>query len=119
MPSVPPKGGRKHPQQEFLQSIQPIFYSFAGRFHGLEEHHFQSAWKKKGMGFGADVRRKSDHSVARFLTQVQPEDLLKYGSFPNSLAASVVSTLSELDEKALIRSSLEPRCHYQAVPEAL
>src|SRR5579884_2941614 len=108
--SVPPQGGRKHPQQEFLQvDTTNILFICGGAFVGLEAI-VEQRLNKKSIGFGADVRGKSEHRLGELLAQVQPEDLLKYGLIPEFVGRlPVIATLEELDEKALIRILTEPR----------
>ncbi|MBI5410687.1 MAG: ATP-dependent Clp protease ATP-binding subunit ClpX [Nitrospirae bacterium] len=108
--NVPPQGGRKHPHQEFIQvDTSNILFICGGAFVGLESI-VEQRLNKKAMGFGADVRGKSDSRPGEFLAQVQPEDLLKYGLIPEFVGRlPVVATLEELDEKALIRILTEPR----------
>ncbi len=110
MASVPPKGGRKHPQQEFLKvDTTNILFICGGAFSGLETiiGHRTGA---KGMGFGAEVRKHRDQKLGEVLTQVEPVDLLKYGLIPEFIGRlPVVATLSELDEESLIQILKEPK----------
>jgi ATP-dependent Clp protease ATP-binding subunit ClpX len=108
--NVPPQGGRKHPHQEFIQvDTSNILFICGGAFVGLESI-IEQRLNKKSMGFGADVRGRSDSRLGEFLAEVQPEDLLKYGLIPEFIGRlPVVATLEELDEKALIRILTEPR----------
>ncbi len=108
--SVPPKGGRKHPQQEFLQvDTTNILFVCGGAFVGLEEL-IRRRIGMKGMGFGADIRRKDERTVSELLAEVQPEDLLKFGMIPEFIGRlPVVATLEELDEPALVRILKEPK----------
>jgi ATP-dependent Clp protease ATP-binding subunit ClpX len=108
--SVPPKGGRKHPQQEFLQvDTTNILFVCGGAFVGLEEL-IRRRIGMKGMGFGADIRRKDERTVSELLAEVQPEDLLKFGMIPEFIGRlPVVATLEELDEAALVRILKEPK----------
>ena len=107
--SVPPKGGRKHPQQEFVQvDTTNILVICGGAFVGLEDV-IQRRIGGKSLGFGADVRskRKSDSSL---LAEVQPEDLLKFGMIPEFIGRlPVLATLEELDDQALMRILREPK----------
>ena len=110
MASVPPKGGRKHPQQEFLKvDTTNILFICGGAFAGLENIIGQRLGKKS-MGFGAEVRGKKDFKLGELLGQVGPADLLKYGLIPEFIGRlPVVATLEELDEEALIAILKEPK----------
>jgi ATP-dependent Clp protease ATP-binding subunit ClpX len=110
MASVPPKGGRKHPQQEFLKvDTTNILFICGGAFAGLEGIVGQRLGKKS-MGFGADVRSKKDYKLGELLGQAGPADLLKYGLIPEFIGRlPVVATLEELDEEALIAILKEPK----------
>ena len=108
--SVPPQGGRKHPQQEFLQvDTTNILFICGGAFAGLEK---LIAGRNKGsaIGFGADVQAEDDLSTGERLSEVEPEDLLKFGLIPEFVGRlPVLATLEDLDEKALVRILTEPR----------
>jgi ATP-dependent Clp protease ATP-binding subunit ClpX len=108
--SVPPKGGRKHPQQEFLQvDTTNILFICGGAFVGLDDI-VRRRIGMKGMGFGADIRRKDERSTSDLLREVQPEDLLKFGMIPEFIGRlPVIATLEELDEGALVRILREPK----------
>lgn len=108
--SVPPKGGRKHPQQEFLQvDTTNILFICGGAFVGLDDL-VRRRIGMKGMGFGADIRRKDDRSISDLLSDVQPEDLLKFGMIPEFIGRlPVIATLEELDEQSLVRILKEPK----------
>ena len=108
--SVPPKGGRKHPQQEFLQvDTTNILFICGGAFVGLEEI-IRRRIGVKGMGFGADIRRKDERSMSEVLAEVQTEDLLKFGLIPEFVGRlPMIATLQELDEGALVRILREPK----------
>ncbi len=109
--SVPPQGGRKHPQQEFLQvDTTNILFICGGAFAGLDKV-IRSRSDKGGIGFSADVKSKDGgKSVGEVLTAVEPEDLIKYGLIPEFVGRlPVVATLTELDESALVRILTEPR----------
>jgi ATP-dependent Clp protease ATP-binding subunit ClpX len=110
MASVPPKGGRKHPQQEFLKvDTTDILFICGGAFNGLEKI-VQSRINIKTMGFGADIKAKAEEQLGDVLAQVQPEDLLKFGLIPEFVGRlPVVATLEELNEEALIRILREPK----------
>jgi ATP-dependent Clp protease ATP-binding subunit ClpX len=109
--SVPPQGGRKHPQQEFLQvDTKNILFICGGAFSGLEKI-IQQRSESTGIGFGAEIRSKIKHTnVGKVLADVEPEDLVKYGLIPEFVGRlPVVATLEELDENALIKILTEPK----------
>ncbi len=111
MASVPPKGGRKHPQQEFVKvDTSNILFICGGAFNGLEKI-IQNRTGTKAMGFGADIRRKSEKKrLGETLEQVQPQDLLRFGLIPEFIGRlPVLATLDELSEQALIRILTEPK----------
>lgn len=109
--SVPPQGGRKHPQQEFLQvDTSNILFICGGAFAGLDRV-IRERSEKTGIGFGAPVHSKEDkQSVTEMLSKVEPEDLIKYGLIPEFVGRlPVVATLEELNLNALIRILTEPK----------
>lgn len=109
--SVPPQGGRKHPQQEFLQvDTSNILFICGGAFFGLEKI-IRDRSDKGGIGFSADVKSSdSKKSLGETFKEVEPEDLVKYGLIPEFVGRlPVAATLEELDEEALIRILTEPR----------
>jgi len=109
--SVPPQGGRKHPQQEFLQvDTSQILFICGGAFSGLEKV-IQSRSSASGIGFAAEVRSPRDEkNIGKLLKDVEPEDLVKYGLIPEFVGRlPVVATLEELDETALVRILVEPK----------
>ena len=109
--SVPPQGGRKHPQQEFLQvDTSQILFICGGAFSGLEKV-IQSRSAASGIGFSAKVRSLEDvRNIGKLLKDVEPEDLVKYGLIPEFVGRlPVVATLEELDEAALVRILIEPK----------
>jgi ATP-dependent Clp protease ATP-binding subunit ClpX len=108
--SVPPKGGRKHPQQEFLQvDTTNILFICGGAFVGLEDT-IRRRIGMNGMGFGADIRGRADRSVSDLLHDVQTEDLLKFGLIPEFVGRlPVIATLDELGEDDLVRILKEPK----------
>jgi ATP-dependent Clp protease ATP-binding subunit ClpX len=109
--SVPPQGGRKHPQQEFLQvDTSNILFLCGGAFAGLDKV-IRSRSEKGGIGFSAEVKSKDgDKSLGQVLCDVEPEDLIKYGLIPEFVGRlPVVATLEELDEDALIQILTEPK----------
>ncbi len=108
--SVPPKGGRKHPQQEFLQvDTTNILFVCGGAFSGLTEV-IEKRIGKSSMGFGAVISSKEKKDVGQLLSACQPEDLIKYGLIPEFIGRlPVTATLSELTEDALIRILTEPK----------
>ena len=109
--SVPPQGGRKHPQQEFLQvDTRNVLFICGGAFSGLEKV-IQQRSEKSGIGFGADIKSISkDARMSEFLPDLEPEDLIKYGLIPEFVGRMpVIATLEELDEAALITILTEPK----------
>ncbi|MBY0269310.1 MAG: ATP-dependent Clp protease ATP-binding subunit ClpX [Burkholderiales bacterium] len=109
--SVPPQGGRKHPNQEFVQvDTTNILFICGGAFGGLDKI-IRERSEKSGIGFGADVRSKdSRKDMAVVLRDVQPEDLIKYGLIPEFVGRlPVVATLAELDEAALMEILTQPK----------
>jgi len=109
--SVPPQGGRKHPQQEFLQvNTRNVLFICGGAFAGLEKV-IQERSEKSGIGFGADIKSKTDTDrVSEFLRDLEPEDLIKYGLIPEFVGRMpVVATLEELDQEALVTILTEPK----------
>ncbi len=108
--SVPPKGGRKHPQQEFLKvDTTNILFICGGAFAGLETVIGQRVGAKT-MGFGADSAQKKEEKIGEVLCRVEPGDLLKYGLIPEFIGRlPIVATLDELDEAALVRILNEPK----------
>ncbi len=108
--SVPPKGGRKHPQQEFLKvDTTNILFICGGAFSGLEKI-VNKRISTKSMGFGAEVRSIKEEDLGQLLGKVQPTDLLKFGLIPEFVGRMpVIATLGELDEEALIQILHEPK----------
>ena len=108
--SVPPKGGRKHPQQEFLQvDTTNILFICGGAFVGLEDL-IRRRIGIKGVGFGADIRRNQERSTSELLHEVQTEDLLKFGLIPEFIGRlPVIASLDELDAEDLVRILKEPK----------
>jgi ATP-dependent Clp protease ATP-binding subunit ClpX len=108
--SVPPQGGRKHPQQEFLQvDTTNILFVCGGAFSGLEKI-ISTRGRGTSIGFGADVRSADDRRQGEVLRDVEPEDLLKYGLIPEFIGRlPVIATLEDLDEKALIDILTKPK----------
>ncbi len=108
--SVPPKGGRKHPQQEFLKvDTTNILFICGGAFSGLETVIGQRIGAKT-MGFGAEPVQKVDQQIGEILKKVEPGDLLKYGLIPEFIGRlPIVATLDELDEEALVKILCEPK----------
>ena len=108
--SVPPQGGRKHPHQEFIQiDTTNILFICGGAFDGIDKI-IESRIGKKVMGFGADIRGKSQKADQAVLSQLEPEDLLKFGLIPEFIGRlPVIVTLNQLDEEALVRILTEPK----------
>lgn len=110
--SVPPQGGRKHPQQEFLQvDTSKILFICGGAFAGLDKVIEQRSAKGSGIGFGAEVKSKeSSRSLSESFRDVEPEDLVKYGLIPEFIGRlPVVATLTELDLDALVQILSQPK----------
>ncbi len=110
MASVPPQGGRKHPNQDFVQiDTTNILFICGGAFDGLEKV-IRNRSERSGIGFGAEVKSHNDRSVGDVLREVEPEDLIKFGLIPELVGRlPVVATLNELDEEALIEILVEPK----------
>ncbi len=108
--NVPPRGGRKHPQQEFLQvDTTNILFICGGAFAGLEDI-IATRIEVSSMGFGADIRSKKNTDVSALLAQVQTEDLMKFGMIPEFIGrVPIVCSLAQLDDTALIRILTEPK----------
>lgn len=109
--SVPPQGGRKHPQQEFLQvDTSNILFIVGGAFAGLDKV-VQNRSRKTGIGFSAQVHSQNDgRQISELLSAVEPEDLIRYGLIPEFVGRlPVIATLEELDEPALMRILTEPK----------
>jgi len=108
--SVPPQGGRKHPNQDFVQiDTTNILFICGGAFDGLEKI-IRNRSERSGIGFGAEVKSESDRTVGEVLRDVEPEDLVKFGLIPELVGRlPVVATLDELDETALVEILVEPR----------
>ncbi|NND21364.1 MAG: ATP-dependent Clp protease ATP-binding subunit ClpX [Silicimonas sp.] len=108
--SVPPQGGRKHPQQEFLQvDTTNILFICGGAFAGLDKIIAQRG-KGSAMGFGADVRNPDEKSIGEHFKELEPEDLLKFGLIPEFVGRlPVIATLEDLDEDALVTILTEPK----------
>jgi ATP-dependent Clp protease ATP-binding subunit ClpX len=108
--NVPPKGGRKHPQQEFIKiDTTNILFIVGGAFNYLETI-IQSRIGVKGLGFSAEVRSKEDRNIGEVLAQIQPEDLIKFGLIPEFAGRlPVIATLNELTEDELVSILTEPR----------
>jgi ATP-dependent Clp protease ATP-binding subunit ClpX len=108
--NVPPKGGRKHPQQEFIKiDTTNILFIVGGAFNYLETI-IQSRIGVKGLGFGAEIRSKEDRNIGEILAQIQPEDLIKFGMIPEFVGRlPVIATLNELTEDELVSILTEPR----------
>ncbi|HWV38649.1 MAG TPA: ATP-dependent Clp protease ATP-binding subunit ClpX [Vulgatibacter sp.] len=108
--NVPPKGGRKHPQQEFLQiDTSNILFICGGAFHGLDQI-IERRIGGRQMGFGAEIKSKQEKNQTELFRECEPEDLLKFGLIPEFIGRlPVVATLEELDEKALVQILTEPK----------
>jgi ATP-dependent Clp protease ATP-binding subunit ClpX len=109
--SIPPQGGRKHPNQEYIQvDTTNILFIVGGAFSGLERV-IRNRTEKSGIGFGAEVKSKDNRKdVGEVFKMVEPEDLIKYGLIPEFVGRlPVIATLEELDEKALVKILTEPK----------
>ena len=108
--SVPPQGGRKHPQQEFIQiDTTNVLFIVGGAFDGIDKI-IEERTGKKTMGFGADIQSKTEKEIGNTLMQILPEDLLKYGLIPEFVGRlPVVVTLHSLDKNALVSILTEPK----------
>jgi ATP-dependent Clp protease ATP-binding subunit ClpX len=109
--SVPPQGGRKHPQQEFIQvDTRNILFICGGAFSGLEKV-IRDRSEKSGIGFSAEIRSHSDSKkMDQWLQEVEPGDLIKYGLIPELIGRlPVIATLEELDKNALVSILTEPK----------
>ena len=108
--SVPPQGGRKHPQQEFLQvDTTNILFICGGAFAGLDKV-IENRGKGTSIGFGAKVKSHEDKSISEIITKLEPEDLIKYGLIPEFVGRMpIIATLRDLDEKSLVKILEEPK----------
>ncbi len=108
--SVPPQGGRKHPQQEFLQvDTTNILFICGGAFAGLDKL-VDSRGKGSSIGFGAKVQDYKERSLSEIMKQLEPEDLIKYGLIPEFIGRMpIIATLNDLDEKSLVKILKEPK----------
>ncbi|MFH0925230.1 MAG: ATP-dependent Clp protease ATP-binding subunit ClpX [bacterium] len=108
--NVPPQGGRKHPQQEYIQvNTTNILFICGGAFNGLEKI-IEQRIGKKNLGFGAEIKSRKEINIGDILTKIQPEDLLNYGLIPEFIGRlPVVATLHDLDEAALVKILKEPK----------
>jgi ATP-dependent Clp protease ATP-binding subunit ClpX len=108
--SVPPQGGRKHPNQDFVQiDTTNILFICGGAFDGLDKV-IRNRSERSGIGFGAEVRSASERAVGEVLREVEPEDLIKFGLIPELVGRlPVVATLDELNESALVEILVEPK----------
>ena len=108
--SVPPQGGRKHPQQEFLQvDTTNILFICGGAFAGLDKL-INSRGKKSSIGFGAEVKNIKEQPLSEIMKMLEPEDLIKYGLIPEFIGRMpIIATLDDLDEKSLVKILLEPK----------
>ena len=108
--SVPPQGGRKHPQQEFLQvDTTNILFICGGAFAGLDKL-IDSRGKGSSIGFGAKVKNYKEQLLSEIMKQLEPEDLIKYGLIPEFIGRMpIIATLDDLDEKSLVKILKEPK----------
>jgi ATP-dependent Clp protease ATP-binding subunit ClpX len=110
MASVPPQGGRKHPNQDFLQvDTTNILFICGGAFAGLEKI-IENRTEASGIGFGATVKSKKQRSITESFKEIEPEDLIKFGLIPELVGrVPVIAALSELSEDALVEILTEPK----------
>ncbi len=108
--SIPPQGGRKHPNQDFLQiDTSNMLFICGGAFDGLEKV-IERRTSGSGMGFGAEVRSKKEQSLSEVFQQIEPQDLIKFGLIPELIGRMpVITALAELDEAALVKILTEPK----------
>ena len=108
--SVPPHGGRKHPNQDFIQvDTTNILFICGGAFDGLEKI-IKNRFEQGGIGFGAEVKSRDSRDISETLKQVEPEDLIRFGLIPELIGRlPVIATLQELDESALVNILVEPK----------
>src|SRR6266850_730992 len=108
--SVPPQGGRKHPQQEYIQvNTKDVLFLCGGAFVGLDKI-IENRVGRSGMGFGAEIKSRDERRIGDLLSMIQPEDLLKYGLIPEFVGRlPVIATLRDLDDQALVRILREPK----------
>ena len=108
--SVPPQGGRKHPQQEYIQfDTSNVLFICGGAFEGIDKI-IERRTEKNSMGFGATITSKKDRSVSDLLSKIEPEDIIKFGIIPEMMGRMpIIVTLDDLDEKALCSILTEPK----------
>ena len=108
--NVPPQGGRKHPNQEFIQiNTKNILFICGGAFEGIDKLIMQRT-SSSALGFGADVKSKQENKINEALHQVEPEDLVKFGIIPELVGRlPVIAVLDDLDEDALVKILSEPK----------
>jgi ATP-dependent Clp protease ATP-binding subunit ClpX len=108
--NVPPKGGRKHPEQPLIQiNTKNILFVCGGAFDGLDRT-ISSRIGRRTVGFGAEIEKPSERNIGEIMAQVEPDDLIKYGLIPELVGRlPIVSTLDDLDEEALLRILVEPK----------
>ncbi|RLC18763.1 MAG: ATP-dependent Clp protease ATP-binding subunit ClpX, partial [Deltaproteobacteria bacterium] len=108
--SIPPKGGRKHPQQDYVKvDTSNILFICGGTFTGLEKE-IERRLTQKTMGFGAKIADKKDVNIGELLEKLKPEDLIKFGLIPEFLGRlPIITSIGELNEKSLVKILTEPK----------
>jgi ATP-dependent Clp protease ATP-binding subunit ClpX len=108
--NVPPQGGRKHPQQKYIEvNSKDILFICGGAFEGIEKT-VEKRIGRTEIGFGADSKKRVEHSLGELYAKIEPQDLIRYGIIPELVGRlPIVATLSDMDEEAMMRILTEPR----------
>ncbi len=108
--NIPPKGGRKHPEQEYIRvNTNNILFICGGAFEGIDKI-IESRIRQKVMGFGADIKKKEEKNIGNILSKIEHRDLIRYGLIPEFVGRiPIVATLSELDKNALVQILVKPK----------